>query len=69
MKVCYVYIMASQTGTLYTGIASNLVRRVIQHQDHQIPGFTSRYNVNKLLYYERLDTPAAAIKREKQIKA
>jgi len=69
MKVCYVYIMGSRTGTLYTGITSNLVRRVCQHKDGTFPGFTSRYKVHRLLYFETLGTPKAAIAREKQIKS
>ena len=68
MKTYYVYILASKSGTLYTGITSNLFRRVSEHKDHVFPGFTSKYNVNRLLYYEKFGTPDAAIKREKQIK-
>jgi putative endonuclease len=68
MKTYYVYILASKSGTLYTGITSNLFRRVSEHKDHILPGFTSKYNVNRLLYYETFGTPDQAIKREKQIK-
>ena len=68
MKTYYVYILASKTGTLYTGITSNLFRRVSEHKDHVLPGFTSKYNVNRLLYYEEYGTPDEAIKRGKTIK-
>jgi len=69
MKTYYVYILASKSGTLYTGITSNLFRRVSEHKDQVFPGFTSKYNVNRLLYYEKYGMPDAAIKREKQIKS
>ena len=69
MKTYYVYILASKSGTLYTGITSNLFRRVSEHKDHVFPGFTRKYNVNRLLYYEKYGSPAEAIKREKQIKS
>ncbi len=69
MKRYYVYIMASETGTLYTGITSNIKRRIFEHRTGEIPGFTNRYNVKKLVYVETFKTPDAAIKREKQIKS
>ena len=69
MKTYYVYILDSKSGTLYTGITSNLFRRVNEHKNHKLPGFTDKYNVNRLLYYEKHGTPAEAIKREKQIKS
>ncbi len=69
MKTYYVYIMASDSGTLYTGVTSNLKRRVYEHKEKLIPGFTARYNIGKLLYVETFKTPASAIKREKQIKS
>ena len=69
MKIYYIYILASKTGTLYTGITSNLSRRASEHKKHLLPGFTSKYNIDKLLYYEEFATPEAAIKREKQIKS
>ena len=68
-KTYYVYILASKNGTLYTGITSNLFRRVSEHKNHMLPGFTSKYNVNRLLYYKKYGTPTEAIKREKQIKS
>jgi len=69
MKTFYVYIMGSESGTLYTGITSNLKERVYQHKNHLIPGFTDKYNVERLLYFEMIGDSASAINREKQIKA
>ena len=54
--------------TLYTGLTSNLIKRVYEHKNKIIPGFTSKYNLNKLVYYEIIDTIEQAIVREKQIK-
>jgi len=53
---------------LYTGVTSNLLRRVTEHKDKTVPGFTSKYNVTKLVYYEEYATMEEAIAREKQIK-
>jgi putative endonuclease len=65
-----IYILASQrNGTLYVGVTSNLVKRVWEHKNDQVDGFTRRYGVHMLVYYEILDTMDAAISREKQIKA
>jgi putative endonuclease len=69
MKTYYVYILGSKSGTLYTGVTSNLFRRVNEHKKHIFAGFTREYNVNQLLYYEKYGTPEEAIKREKQIKS
>jgi putative endonuclease len=64
-----VYIMASGTnGTLYVGATSDLVRRVWQHRNHAAPGFTDRYNVVRLVWYETGGSMAGAIAREKAIK-
>ncbi len=68
MKTYYVYIMASKSRTLYTGVTNNLERRVLQHRRKLVPGFTARYNINRLVYYEVCGDPLAAINREKQIK-
>ena len=69
-KQFYVYIMANQYNTtLYTGVTSNLVRRVFQHREKLVEGFTKKYNINKLVYFEILGSAEKAIKREKQIKA
>jgi putative endonuclease len=66
----YVYIMSNgpRSATLYTGITGNLTRRVWQHKNHLIPGFASRYNLTRLIYYEAFVYPDAAIMREKAIK-
>jgi len=68
VKNYYVYIMASKSGTLYVGVTNNIKRRVYEHKNHLIPGFTDRYNVVRLLYVETTTDPVSAIKREKQIK-
>ena len=68
MKALYVYIMASRSGTLYIGVTSDIKRRVYEHRQHLIPGFTDKYNIDRLLYVEAISDPASAIKREKQIK-
>ena len=65
----YVYIMASQRRVLYVGVTSNLEQRVFQHKSHAFEGFTSRYNVTLLVYFERFATIQTAIAREKEIKA
>ena len=64
-----VYILASRPhGTLYIGVTSNLLARLIQHREGTFKGFTSRYDVNRLVWYETADTMTAAILREKQLK-
>lgn len=64
-----VYIMANKhKTTLYTGVTNNLIRRVIEHKEHKTKGFTIRYNVIFLVYYEFTNDIEAAILREKQIK-
>ncbi len=65
----YVYIMASRTLVLYTGITSNLLRRVWEHKNHIAEGFSSKYRTERLVYFERFWTPQRAIAREKEIKA
>ena len=69
MKTYYVYIMASISGTLYTGVTNNIKRRVFEHKNHLVPGFTDKYNINRLLYFEAFADSLVAIKREKQIKS
>jgi putative endonuclease len=68
MKEYYVYIMSNKSGTLYTGITNDLERRVYQHQCKSIEGFTKRYNITRLVYFESTDDVTVAIAREKQIK-
>ena len=66
----YVYILFSKKrGSLYTGVTANLENRIIQHKNKELYGFTSKYNINKLGYYEECNDIRNAIEREKQIKA
>jgi len=70
MKQYYVYILASRTrGTLYTGMTDDLRRRVREHKENRIDGFTRRYGVHRLVYLERFNHVDCAILREKRIKA
>jgi putative endonuclease len=65
----HVYILATRkNGPLYIGITSDLHKRVFEHKTHAIPGFTARYNVDRLDYVEVFENPEAAIAREKQLK-
>ena len=68
MKTFYVYIKASYSGTLYVGMTNNIKKRVYEHKNHLISGFTDKYNVDRLVYVETMSDPFSAIKREKQIK-
>ena len=68
MKTYYVYIMTSRTGTLYTGMTSNLKRRVYEHKQKLRDGFTKKYDVTRLAYYEETSDVHAALAREKEIK-
>lgn len=68
MKYGYVYIIGNNRLTLYTGVTSNLVRRIYEHKNKVRNGFSKRYNLNILLYYEVHDTIMQGIIREKQIK-
>lgn len=68
MKQYYVYIMTNKSHTLYTGVTNNLERRVEEHKSKSISGFTSKYNVTQLVYYEEGNDVNVAIAREKQIK-
>ncbi|OFV94937.1 MAG: endonuclease [Acidobacteria bacterium RIFCSPLOWO2_12_FULL_54_10] len=64
----YVYILSSRSRNLYTGVTNNLTRRVAEHRQGLIPGFTSRYRIHRLVYYEPYRSIRSAIEREKQIK-
>lgn len=64
----YIYIMANKSRTIYTGMSNNLRRRVNEHKEKLIPGFTKRYNIDKLVYYESFADVRDTIAREKQIK-
>ena len=69
-NVFAVYITTNQSNrVLYTGVTNNLVRRIAEHQEMKIPGFSSKYRAHKLVYYEFFEQPDVAIAREKQIKA
>jgi putative endonuclease len=69
MKSFYVYILSSRRhGTLYIGVTSNLIKRVFEHRENLANGFSSKYKVHHLVYYEEHTNIASAIVREKQIK-
>ncbi len=69
MKSYWVYILTNQNNkVLYIGVSSELVQRIYQHKNKLIKGFTEKYNVNKLIYYEETTDPVSAISREKQLK-
>jgi putative endonuclease len=68
-KRFHVYIMASRSAVLYTGMSNNLVRRIWQHKQKNVPGFTRSYNVTKLVWFEEHGRATSAIAREKEIKA
>jgi len=70
MKTYFVYILTNQNNTvLYTGVTSDLIGRIWQHKEKLTKGFTNKYNVDKLVYYEIYEDAYEAISREKQIKA
>jgi len=64
----YVYILTNRSKTLYTGVTGNLEKRMFEHKHRTHPGFTSRYKIDCLVYFERFGDIQAAIAREKQIK-
>ena len=64
----YVYILTNRSKTLYTGVTSDLEKRVFEHKNGRTPGFASRYKFDRLVYFERFGDVVAAITREKQIK-
>ena len=68
MKHYYVYIMTNCSKTLYIGVTNNLQRRVYEHQHHLVAGFTSKYHMTRLVYFEATSDVNAAIEREKQLK-
>jgi putative endonuclease len=66
----YVYLMTNKNNrVLYTGVTNDLKRRIYEHKEKFVSGFTKKYNVSKLVYYEIFEDPGNAILREKQIKA
>ena len=68
MRQYYVYIMTNRSRTLYTGVTGDLKRRVYQHKHKLVPGFTSKYNIDRLAYFEVFGDVLLAITREKEIK-
>ncbi len=69
IKQYYVYIVTNKTNkVLYTGVTNDLKKRIYEHKEHLVKGFTSRYNVYKLVYYDMCEDIESAILREKQIK-
>ena len=70
MKGVYVYILSNKrNGTLYTGVTSNLVKRIFEHKEKVVNGFSAKYNLDLLVYYEEWWSIEEAIQREKQLKA
>ena len=67
-RTFHVYLMASKSGVLYLGVTNNLSKRVFQHKQKLIPGFTQKYNVAKLVWFEPHSSIRAAISSEKEIK-
>jgi putative endonuclease len=68
MSQYYVYIMTNKSGTLYVGVTNDLRKRVYEHKEKLVPGFTRRYNIDSLIYYETFSDSLSAIAREKQLK-
>ena len=65
----YIYIMTNKTNSvIYTGVTNNLIRRIYEHKEKLVEGFTEKYNVSKLVYYEFCEDAEEAISREKKIK-
>lgn len=68
-KQYYVYIMTNEhNSVIYTGVTQDLKKRTYEHREKMVDGFTKKYNINKLVYYEIFDSSCSAITREKQIK-
>jgi putative endonuclease len=65
----FIYILSSLSGTLYTGVTNNLEKRIYQHKHKMVNGFTKKYNVDRLVYYEETTDILAALTREKEINA
>ncbi len=68
MKTLYVYILSNEHRTLYTGVTNNLNRRMYEHKQKTVEGFTAKYDIARLVYFEEYNSPREAIYREKQIK-
>jgi putative endonuclease len=68
MKQYYVYILANEGRMLYTGVTNDLMRRIFEHKNHLVEGYTKKYKITKLVYYDQTNDIYEAITREKQIK-
>lgn len=68
MKDYYVYIMTNESKTLYIGVTNDILRRVYEHKNKLLDGFSKKYNISKLVYFEVFTSIEDAIKREKQLK-
>ncbi len=69
MKLSYIYILTNKANsTLYIGVTENLIKRIWEHKNKIVSGFTSRYNVNKLVYFEEFEDISLAIARERRLK-
>jgi len=68
VKNFYVYIMTNHSKTLYIGITNDLARRIYEHKNKMLEGFTKKYNITKLVYFELVNDVESAIKRERQLK-
>lgn len=67
-KQYYVYILTNKSGTLYIGVTNDLTRRIWEHKQKNVKGFTEKYNISRLIYYEIFEEVEYAIMREKQLK-
>jgi putative endonuclease len=67
-RTYWVYIMTNRSGTLYIGVTNNLARRVYEHRQHRIPGFTTKYRIERLIHVESFGEVRGALAREKQLK-
>lgn len=68
MKSYFLYILASKTGSLYIGVTNNLSKRIFEHKNKSIPGFTSKYNIDRLMFYQEFQRVEEAIEMEKKLK-
>jgi putative endonuclease len=65
----YVYILASRKdGAMYVGVTNDIIRRIYEHRTKAVPGFTAKYNITRLVWFEIYDDPVSAISREKELK-
>ena len=65
----YLYIMANRSRTIYVGVTNNIERRVLEHKEKRVPGFTAKYNIGRLVFYQRFPNINEAIQAEKKVKA